>query len=215
MNNKKNNTTVMDFAYGLQKQTGKQEQKLLIPDTKMNSDGTFNNMLLTKNIGIDPLKEKNDSYIKYNKDITNLNPLYNNLTIANGQVLVRVFQKEMEFNETLNYYFQEELTINVSHESGQGFKAVKNPYSFSRKAVVISAPNNSSFKAGMIVGLTYEAIVVRGIPQGKDTPVFNIQHSFLHPECRLIEMPEDITSEHYGYLLIPPHFIQVILNEQK
>lgn len=208
-------TSLLDFAQNLQKETNKQEQKLLIPDTKMNSDGTFNNMLISKSIGSDPLKDKNDSYVEYNKNVTNLDPTYSNLTIANGQVLVRVFQKELEYNETLNMYIEEELAINVSHQSGQGFKAVKNPYSFSRKAVVISAPNNSSFKPGMIVGLTYEAIVVRGIPQGQDTPVFNIQHSFLHPECRLLEMPEKIDSEHYGYLLIPPHFIQVILNEQK
>lgn len=208
-------TSLLDFAQNLQKETNKQAQKLLIPDTKMNSDGTFNNMLISKSIGSDPLKDKNDSYVEYNKNVTNLDPTYSNLTIANGQVLVRVFQKELEYNETLNMYIEEELAINVSHQSGQGFKAVKNPYSFSRKAVVISAPNNSSFKAGMIVGLTYEAIVVRGIPQGHDTPVFNIQHSFLHPECRLLEMPEKIDSEHYGYLLIPPHFIQVILNEQK
>lgn len=92
--------------------------------------------------------------------------------------------------------------------SGVGTIWVDDPFSFTRKAIIVSMPDTFSteqYKVGDVIMMTRTALQKEMLGQGQDaTP--NIGNSYLHPDyCDTFETPLNPRDEAYGYFLITPN----------
>lgn len=161
--------------------------------------------------------EQNEKLISYNENIKNLDELYSNL-IPRFDVLVRIYVNPMEVSES---GVLKPNTVPVSAPTNAGVHyigSMDNPYPYSSKAIVISVPSEvTDLKPGDIVGLADTP--VKGIALGKgDQAVVTIPNKYVHPDEAKkypIEnpLPSDPSDRNYGYLLIKPYDVKVIIQK--
>lgn len=161
--------------------------------------------------------EQNEKLVSYNENIRNLDELYSNL-IPRFDVLVRVFVNPMEVSES---GVLKPNTVPVSAPTNAGIHyigSMDNPYPYSSKAVVVAVPTEvTDLKPGDIVGLADTP--VKGVALGKgDQAVVTIPNKYVHPDEAKkypIEnpLPTDPSDKNYGYLLIKPYDVKVIIQK--
>lgn len=161
--------------------------------------------------------EQNEKLISYNENIKNLDELYSNL-IPRFDVLVRIYVNPMEVSES---GVLKPNTVPVSAPTNAGVHyigSMDNPYPYSSKAIVISVPSEvTDLKPGDIVGLADTP--VKGVALGKgDQAVVTIPNKYVHPDEAKkypIEnpLPSDPSDRNYGYLLIKPYDVKVIIQK--
>lgn len=151
-------------------------------------------------------------FIKYNENITKLDPTYSELTFRNRKVLVRVFTKDFGKSDgILHYSKMEYLKIASGIDNSVIYDEFPNPYPFTRKAVVVSS-TISDLKPGDIVSLNDKPTVVI---QKQDQGFPLIRGGFIHPQYEddYMTPPQDPLDPNYGYVLTDEQHIQLIFNK--
>lgn len=144
-----------------------------------------------------------DTDIKeYNSIVTTLDKDYAEFTPFNG-VIVRAFHKEMLVDENTGLVISAPKTV-IPDMGVQGapVEMIESPWAFSRKAVVVSVPEDfKAYKAGDIVQLSHDAVLVTKMRQDD----FRVIHSFTLWEHQDFQPPTSKKDKHYGYFLIDPY----------
>lgn len=137
----------------------------------------------------------------YNSNLTTLNSLYSKVTPLN-KILVRPFLIQPDITES-GLIIPYKQTIPVPTKSGVGTtKDVESDFPYSPKAVVISVPEgNTTIKPGDVVFLSRKAIQMLVIGTGADAEL-RVENAFVHPDSGLYDLPKDLTSIHYGYVMV-------------
>lgn len=141
-----------------------------------------------------------DRIIEYNKNIRNLDPDYAKFKPASYGVLVRAFATEMEITDD-GVLIPNRRIVKIPTASGVGFaESIEDPYSFDRKAVVVSVgPDVKNYKPGDIVLLNNEIVKATLLGRGNQVSVY-VDKAFVHWDYKSTEFPKDPSSKHYGYL---------------
>jgi len=163
----------------------------------------------------DDLKQEKDIN-EYNDKLMNddIDPLYADL-IPTQKVLVRCFCKEVQRTESGLIIPPDEIKVKVPTQSGQGFvETVRSPWAFSTKAKVIAIPTRfgesetQPIQVGKVVQLIGNVIIPR--KDGKEM-IFHVPAGYTHPSYQMEELPQNIKDQHYGYFLVEPRDIVMIL----
>lgn len=149
--------------------------------------------------------EYNDALIEdlklYNENITNIDPLYQNLQ-PRFKVLLRCFVSEITKDEN-GLIIPNTIPIPIPTKSGFGNMAVvETPWPYSKKAVVIAAPEGSNLKQGDIVMLTKQPIT--GVIGNGNNAMLSVSDGFIHPDEAgkyAAGFPTDPNDKNYGFLL--------------
>lgn len=153
--------------------------------------------------------EFNSKIKLYNTLIEDLDPRFTSLTPV-SKVLVRVFLKELTVENGV--YIPNTTFVKLPTHQGSGYVGeVQNPFPYSKKAIVVAAPESTDFKAGQIVILSANPITAVSTGSGKEATI-TIPASFTHPDID-IELTPDVNNPNYGYLLVDRYAIEFILNK--
>lgn len=143
----------------------------------------------------------------YNQNVEVLDESYKAIK-PNHQLIVRCFLIEPKVSETgLVTPFKE--VLQVPTQSGVGtHREFETDWPYATKGVVVSTPIQS-FKVGDIVQLSPRAVQVALKGAGNNAQVL-IANGFMHVDSGLFSPPKDVTSPHYGYILVAPAEIQAV-----
>lgn len=171
-------------------------------DPKQNQQDSINSNLDTFNIDESEFK----SVIEYNKNITNLDEDYTKLTPV-YDVLVRVFAIEPEITKEGIYIPHTEVLAIPTKNGMANLYEVPSPFPYSTKAVVVSSCDDK-FKQGDIVQVA--PVSVKPLVQGTaENAIVVMPKGYVHPDSKLKQVPKDITSKHYGYILVAPFDVKI------
>jgi hypothetical protein len=154
----------------------------------------------------------NNKLIEYNENIKTIDPDFAKLKTFN-KILVRMHVNPLRKNED-GLLIPSEEVIQVPTKAGYGnLMALRNPWPFNRRAVIISGPEYSKndFSPGD------EVLLSGNVTEGKllgsgDQGFVDLPFKFLHPD--FVEgqsMPLDPSHKGYGYMLIPPQLLEIKL----
>ena len=147
----------------------------------------------------------------YNQNVEVLDESYKAIR-PNQQLIVRCFLIEPKVSETgLVTPFKE--VVEIPTKGGQGiWREVDTDWPYAKKGVIVSSPIQS-FKVGDIVQLSPRAIQIVPVGTGSNAQII-IANGFLHVDSGLFSPPKDVTSPHYGYILVAPAEIQAVYPKQ-
>ena len=137
---------------------------------------------------------------EYNENITDFHPLYTNLETLTTRILVRMF-KDLPVEEDGIFVPREKL-LPVRTKAGHGtWAAIRDPYGFSQRGVVISTMKNEfiDLKKGDEIIISMPLLTVEG--SGEEATV-SLVNDFVHPESGYFRMPQDPKDPHHGYFLV-------------
>lgn len=173
--------------------------------------------IVNEQLESDPLynDEQNQKLIDYNANIKNINPKYATL-VPRFDVLVRVFVQPMEIGEN-QVLKPNTIPVTAPTNSGVGYiGSMANPFPYTAKAMVVAVPSEiKDLKPGDVVILADSP--VKGVAIGRgDQAVVTIPNKFVHPdEVNKYPLdnpvPTDPSDENYGYLIIKPYDIKIII----
>ena len=170
-----------------------------------------------ESIQADPLynDDQNQKLVDYNANIKKINDKYSNLKMR-FDVLVRVFVNPMEVGES-GVLKPNSIPVSAPTNSGVGYIGqIHNPFPYTPKAVVVSIPDEiKDLKVGDIVILADSPVKAVAIGRG-DQATITIPNKFVHPDEANkypldAPIPTDPSDENYGYLIIKPYDIKIIL----
>jgi hypothetical protein len=154
--------------------------------------------------------EMERKYKEYNESIKELDPMYSNL-IPVSKILVRCYV--MEYTRTEGgLLIKPIVTIPVPTQNGIGkIGDVETPFPYQTKAIVIAAPKRyeETYPVGATVQLSSSPI--KAVSRGKDSGI-DLPYAFTHASYPYPGVPANVEDRHYGYLLVPPMEIDVIMN---
>lgn len=163
-------------------------------------------------------QENASKLVNYNANIETLDEAYSSLKPI-SDVIVRVFVKELEQTEG-GLYKPHMQTVMIPTQSGIGhLEEVESPWAYSRKAIIVAAPKSlqeenqyrTSLAAGTIVILANNPVQSRPMGGGRDAAL-SIPKAFTHPDLVASDMiPTEADNRHYGYLLVSPMDIKIIM----
>lgn len=164
----------------------------------------------TSALNVDYLTEDDLQNIKnYNKNITNLDPLYSSVT-PTTDVLIRVFLTEPKITES-GFILPHKEIVPIKTANGiANWAEVHSDFPYSTKAVVVAVPNGSNLEAGMIVQISPNQVKAE-VVGASNNAFITIKSAFVHADGGEVLPPKDITNRNYGYLLIPFYEIKAIL----
>lgn len=153
----------------------------------------------------------NEKLIAYNENIYNLDEDYLKLVPYKG-ILVRVMVSPLKRNKQGLLIPSEQMVMIPTKSGVSSIGALRNPWPFDRRAVIIAAPQ---YLSDINVGDTF--ILGEGVVQGRiigagDEGMVDLPFKFLHPDY--VEgkiMPYDPEHKGYGYMLIPSELLQIKL----
>jgi hypothetical protein len=150
-----------------------------------------------------------EQVLSYNKNLTQIDPLYESVKPLH-EILVRFYLHEPQKVGSLVMPFKQ--NIPVPNKSGQGekYSEIESDFPYRLTAVVVSAPESNTLKAGDKVLLSRRAIQLTVVGQGANANLI-VNEGFVHPDSMMHECPTDVTSQHYGYGLVQYHEIKAIL----
>lgn len=163
-------------------------------------------------------EETNLKLIGYNETINTLDEKYTTL-IPRFDVLVRAFVNPMKVIDGV--ILPNSIPVKAPTQSGVSIVGtMDNPFPYAKKAVVVALPNNSEhtgLSVGDIVYLNDSPVTAKAVGKG-DNAVAMIPNSFVHPENAdkyplEAPIPTDPSSEDYGYLLVKPFDIKIIITK--
>lgn len=146
---------------------------------------------------------------KYNEEVMTLNPKYSEELKPLNKILVRCFLIEPTRTKS-GMIIPHTITVSIPTQSGAGHvEEVESPFPYSKQAVVVAVPDNFDlFDQGDIVQLNGEPIHPIPTRAGKGAGIM-IRHGFCHHDWKHDHLPTNVEDEHYGYLLIPTHMIDM------
>jgi hypothetical protein len=147
---------------------------------------------------------------EYNANIADVNDVYKTTT-PRFDILCRVFTRPLERTE--GGLIKANLApIQANTKAGVGNIYIEDPFSWDRKAMVVNAPSEvKDLKEGDIVYIASSAIQKEILGSGDDA-LPRIRNSFVHPDLgNPDETPMNPDDINYGYMLIPPYEIKIIL----
>lgn len=142
----------------------------------------------------------------YNRNITNLDPNFTKLKPL-GSYLIRMFVSEDEITKS-GLIIPSSAKHFTRSQTNSGFVGDKipNPYRFTSKAVIVSAPEfEQELKPGMVVQVVQLLPIV-----DKDT-VVDYQNSYIHPDDLSNTPTTDVEDPGFGYAIINRNAIKVIV----
>lgn len=191
-NKPKSKSTMLDFIK--ENQTNPLEQQTVIAQSNIHA--------------FKYTEDYHKQIIAYNESLTTLDPLYSSIKPLH-EILVRFYLHEPQVKGSLVLPFKQ--TIPIATKSGQAtYTDVESDFPFRLKAVVVSAPESNSLKAGDVILLSRKAIQMYVVGTGANAAI-NVEQGFIHPDSHLNEIPTDVTNQHYGYALIPYHEVKAKL----
>ena len=162
-------------------------------------------------------EENNHKFVTYNENIKELSDKYTSI-IPRFDVLVRAFVNPMK---SIGGVLMPN-TVPVKAPTKNGVSVVgtmDNPFPYAQKAIVVSVPDSEkdNLSVGDIVYLNEAPVSAKAVGKG-DNAVVMIQNKFVHPDNAdkypvEAPIPVDPLSEDYGYLLVKPYDIKVILEK--
>jgi hypothetical protein len=160
-------------------------------------------------------EEENQKLVEYNKKVTEIDPLYSKLT-PRFDLLVRVFVNPLEEKDGI--LIPNTIAVRSQTKAGPGFAGIiENRFPYSRKAVVISVPDEiTDLKSGDIIYLSETPVQAKALGTGNNA-VTIIPNKFVHPDeaykySAVQPIPVDPTDPNYGYLLVKPYDAKVKLS---
>lgn len=147
----------------------------------------------------------------YNANIANVTEAYANFK-PYQQILVRVFVREIKEGKLYTGESSGFDKINIPSANVQGatWRTVDNPYPFAGKCLVVGVPQHiTNIKVGDILAIPQ--LPASSGRKGDDTVII-YEYFFIHPESNQNLPDKDMTSEHFGYALIPQSIIYGFLN---
>jgi hypothetical protein len=154
-------------------------------------------------------KELEEEIKNYNANIRNLDPLYTSV-VPIHDVIVRMFLIEPTVSESGLVSLHKEIYSIPTRNEMASYAEAESPFPYSRKAIVVSAPENSAFKKGNIVQIAANPVTVAG---NANNAYFKVKMEYLHPDANLLATPKNPSSQHYGYLMLPSYDIKAILQD--
>lgn len=154
-------------------------------------------------------KEFNDQILNYNLNLKTINPKYSNV-LPLQDILVRVYLIEPEVTESgFIISHKEILPIPTNLGAGQ-YAEAESPFPYSRKAIVIQVPQDfTKLKQGDVIYLSGNPVEAKIIGSAQNA-YFKVKNEFFLSDS-LKSTPVDVTSEHYGYLMVSPYDIKAKL----
>ena len=194
----------------------KNERKTSVNDLLKKHQSEEKNPLATQeakaaeNLTVEYLEEKDLQAIRdYNSSITELDPMYKSVKPLH-EILVRVFLTEPRITESgLILPHREVVPIRTANGIGN-WAEVHSDFPYSTKAVVVSVPENSLLKPGMIVQIAPNQVKAEVVGTSNNAFI-TIKSAFIHADSGETLPPKDVTNKNYGYLLIPLYDIKAIL----
>lgn len=137
----------------------------------------------------------------YNKGIRNIPVEYSEF-VPYRKVIVRCYV--LEYIEKNGILVKPEIMVPMKTPNGYTVeRMVNSPYPYSRRAVVVSVPENfTSFNAGDEVLLDKHVVLANKENKNAD---FHLPHGFTTDSWPQIEPPTNMKDEHYGYLIVEPN----------
>lgn len=154
-------------------------------------------------------KEQNERILNYNRTLGTIDPKY--ATVQPLQdILVRVFLIEPEVTES-GFIVPHKEILPVPTNLGVGqYAEAESPFPYSKKAVVVSVPSDfTKLKQGDIVYLSGNPVEAKIIGSASNA-YFKVKNEFFMSDT-IKNTPLDITSPHYGYLMVSPYDIKAKL----
>ena len=139
---------------------------------------------------------------EYNKNISDINDLYSNVK-CRFKVLVRTYLKEPEIDDN-GIIIPNALPIPITTNAGIGnYALVDSPWPYSKKVLVIDAPEGSSLVKGDVCLM--DKTPVAGVQGKGDNAMLTIPNGFIHPDEQnkyVTDFPTDPNDKNYGFLLV-------------
>lgn len=159
--------------------------------------------------------EYNDEVIEdlknYNKNIEDIDDIYKGVK-PRFKVLLRCFVSEVRKDDN-GLIIPNTIPIPIPTKSGMGDMAlVETPWPYSKKAVVIAAPEGSNLEKGDIVMLAKQPIT--GVVGRGNNAMLSISDGFIHPDEQgkyPAGFPTDPNDKNYGFLLKADYDIEIEL----
>lgn len=153
-------------------------------------------------------EEQRNKIVNYNLNVQYLNPRYAKLKPIKD-VIVRVFLHEPEVTEGgLIMPHKEVVPLPTSNGYGN-WAEVESPFPYSRRGVVVAVPEEmKNIKAGDIVQLASNPVEAKVIGNSNNATV-RVKNEFFLADSNLRHTPYDVSSEHFGYIIVPIYDIQV------
>ena len=157
------------------------------------------------------LDEAYDAKLKeYNKNLTNLDPMYSEGIKPTRKVIVRVFCNTSFVDESGQVHSAKTM-VAIPTKSGFGsYTMLESPFPYSRKAVVVNTPEYTKLKKGDIITLSRTPVTAAPVGSGNDGTLV-VPFSFVHPLADNEQIPYDPSNQHFGYLLIPEEEVETII----
>lgn len=147
---------------------------------------------------------------QYNENITNFNESYRTFKPYQN-ILVRVYLREIKEGKIYAGEVSgfDKVQIPSANVQGATWRTVDNPYPFTNKCVVVNVPQHiTNLKSGDVLAIPQlQASAAR---KGDDTVIL-YDYFFMHPDSNQLLPEKDVTSEHFGYAIIPSSIIQGFL----
>lgn len=156
-------------------------------------------------------KEKNE----YNEKITELDPLYTVLSPV-SKILVRC-KVLVPYRSDGGLIMKPSVMVPIRTGNEIGWlDAKESPWPYSREAIIVALPEGYKergvYKVGQIVQLTDGPVRARPTKGGEDAEII-LPSGYAHPLWKDAMFPQKVTDRHYGYILVNPSEIEMILPE--
>ena len=153
-------------------------------------------------------------FTQYNERVTQLDPMYTSLAPRGRDVILRLMVKDftVKNDDVLIESKMDFIPVKSGANSSIVYMQVPSPYAFTRKAVVISVPNEHfDIKPGDTVVLREKLQI--GF-KNQDQGEVSVQGAFVHPdyEDNYTHVPEDPNDPHFGYVIVDESLINIKIN---
>lgn len=151
---------------------------------------------------------ENEIRENYNSNILNLDPRYAEMEPVNSIIVRYMIHVEQKLKS--NLIIPNLATTAVPHKSGMVKEGATDPYRFKQVAVIVAVPSyEEHFKPGMLVQCVSPELI------GHSGEVKGYSVEYLHPDYPGKEGPKNPDSPDFGYAIIPPNWIKVIIPNKK
>lgn len=190
----------------------KKEFKLL-DQINADVDNTFKGKELTNDIVSDFTPTEIEKYNTYNEKVTELDELYTSLKPLQREVILRLIVKDFskKRDDILIYSKNDIIPVKSGVNDGILYMEVPSPYPFTRKAIVVSVPNENFYvQPGDTVALREKLQI--GF-KNQDQGYVSVQGGFVHPDYEddYDNVPEDPEDQHFGYVMVNENLINLKL----
>lgn len=188
-------TTMEEFA--ATKFGGEKKKGIIMPGSPIKSK-----KLDTLNVQDTNFEQLEKDIEEYNSNLSKLDKEYSSF-IPNSLILIRAFHKEVVYDTSGSFIVSPPVTF-VPERGVQNavIRTSQAPWAFSRKAVVVSVPENyEKYKPGDIVQVSGGAVACVKESQKE----YSLPLGFTLYEWQDMNPPISKTDKHYGYFLVDPY----------